>query len=136
MIRYNIIPKKNPITKEVKYYAMKDGVGAARFMTEEMYATMSEASNVPVAYIPQALEAIAQAVQMFVLNGHCVRVGHFGSFQPQIVSRGASTAADFGVGNIKRVRIRFRPSPEMRYILQKTTFEKAPVEEDLEELGE
>lgn len=56
MIRYNVIPKKNPINKQIKYYAVKDSVGAARFMTEEMYATMSEASNVPVAYIPRRLK--------------------------------------------------------------------------------
>lgn len=136
MIRYYVVPKKNPINKVVKYYAVKETIGAARFMTDKMYKTMSEASNVPVAYIPQALEAIAQAVQMFVLNGHCVRVGHLGSFQPIIVSRGSNTEADFSTANIQRVRIRFRPSAEMRAVLMNTTYQRAVLEEDLEEVGE
>lgn len=136
MIKYYIRPKKNPINKEVKYYAVKDGTGAARFSTEAMYQTMSETSNVPLAYIPQALEAIAQAVQMFVLNGHCVTVGSLGSFQPIIQSRGALSADEFSVSHIKGVKIAFRPSVMMREILRTTTFQRATLEEDLEEVGE
>lgn len=131
MIKYNIIPRKNPITKEVKYYATKDGTGAARFMTDQMYKTMSETSNVPIAYIPQALEAIAQAVQMFVLNGHCVTVGSLGSFQPVIKSSGALSADEFSTAHIKGVSIKFRPSPVLREVLRTTTFQRAALEEDL-----
>ena len=133
MIKYYVIPRKNPINTEVKYYAMKDGAGAARFMTEQMYKTMSETSNVPVTYIPQALEAIAQAVQMFVLNGHCVTVGDLGSFQPVIKSSGALSADEFSASHIKGVNIKFRPSPVLREILRTTTFQRATLEDDLEE---
>lgn len=133
MIKYYVIPRKNPINKEVKYYAMKDGAGAARFTTDQMYKTMSETSNVPIAYIPQALEAIAQAVQMFVLNGHCVTVGDLGSFQPIIKSSGALSADEFSTAHIKGVAIKFRPSPVMREILRTTTFQRATLEEDLDE---
>lgn len=133
MIKYNIIPRKNPINKEVKYYAVKDGAGAARFMTDDMYKTMSETSNVPIAYIPQALEAIAQAVQMFVLNGHCVTVGDLGSFQPVIKSSGALSEDEFSVSHIKGVKIKFRPSWVLREILRTTTFQRVSLHDLKEE---
>lgn len=114
MIKYYVIPRKNPINKKVKYYAMKDGAGAARFTTDQMYKTMSETSNVPIAYIPQALEAIAQAVQMFVLNGHCVTVGDLGSFQPVIKSSGALSADEFSASHIKSYKMAFVASPQLK----------------------
>lgn len=136
MIRYKIVPKKNPVNKVVKYFAVKDGAGAARFMTDQMYKTMSETSNVPLAYIPQALQAIAQSIQMFVLNGHSVSVGELGSFRAILKSKGAPTMEDFNPSYITGVKIAFKVSSPMREILRTTTYQKAALEEDLEELGE
>jgi len=133
MIRYIVTAKKNPVNPgEVKYYAAKAPNMAARFPTQAIYQSMAMDSNIPQAFIPQALNAIARAIMMFALNGHSVRVGEFGSFRPIIKSRGANTAEGFSRGNIKGVKIAFTPSSSLRNILQTASFELAKPEEEEE----
>lgn len=105
-IKYNVVPKKNPIDKSVKYYALKAPV--PRIMTEQLIDYMATNSKVPRAHVPAALNAILKSVQQLTLNGHAVKVPGLGTFRPIIKSEGADSAEAFTAKHIKSVMVRFR----------------------------
>lgn len=106
-IKYNVVPKKDPVFKTKKYYALK--APAPRILTEQLMDYMAANSKVPRAHVPAALNAILKSIQQLVLNGHSVKVPGLGTFRPVIKSKGAESAEAFNPAkNITGVMVRFR----------------------------
>lgn len=107
-IKYNVIPRKDPLTKEIKYYASK--VSAPRILTEELFSYMAQNSQIPRAQVPIALNAILKSIQTLCLNGHSIQIPQLGSFRAIIKGKGYENKQDFTAKDIKSVYIRFRPA--------------------------
>lgn len=85
----------------------------------------SKNSYVPKAYMEAALVAIIEAMENHLLNGHSIELPEFGIFSISCESTVAKTPAEAGVGQLKGLKINFRPSTTL-----KTKLENVDVELD------
>ena len=85
----------------------------------------SKNSYVPRAYMEAALVAIIEAMENHLLNGHSIELPEFGIFSISCESTVAKTPAEAGVGQLKGLKINFRPSTTL-----KTKLENVEVELD------
>ena len=125
-IRYILKSKKNPITKEYNYHAVKMGIGANTIDTNTMFAAMAEYAHIPPAQIPAAFSAIVKAIEAFCLNGHSVTIPDLGTFRVTLHSSGTATEDEFSTQNIKGFKMRFLPNSKLNYELRANTqFERS-----------
>ena len=85
----------------------------------------SKNSYVPKAYMEAAMVAIIEAMENHLLNGHSIELPEFGIFSISCESTVAKTPAEAGVGQLKGLKINFRPSTTL-----KTKLENVDVELD------
>lgn len=120
-IRYELIQRKNPLTKEVIYSPSKISAFAPTIPTDALYAAMAENAHIPVAQIPAVFTAIVKSIQSFCLNGHSVSFPDFGTFRATLHSAGVEEVEDFTADDIKGLRLRFLPSAKLNYELRANT---------------
>lgn len=120
-IRYVIKQKKNPLTKEMNYSAVKFNIGANTIDTDTMFAAMAEYAHIPPAQIPAAFSAIVKAIEAFCLNGHSVTIPDLGTFRVTLSSSGTSTAEEFSSEQIRGFKMRFLPNSKLNYELRANT---------------
>ena len=116
MIKYLLISRKNPITKEYGYHASAIPVTPVKL--EEIAENISATCTVNSADVKAVLDALQTQVIRCLRNGQSVRLGDLGSFHARISSKAAATEEEFeGEKNIRAVLVRFTPSSKMRYEL-------------------
>ena len=117
MVKYNVIPKKNPINKEVKYYAQMAPVNPVKLA--ELAESISAQCTVTVHDVKAVLSALQEHIAQHLRNGNSVRLGDLGSFRPVLKSSGALSADEFSTSHIKGLKVSFVMSSPMRYLLSK-----------------
>ncbi len=132
MLKYNVIPRKNPQTKEVKYYGQLEAATPVKLAA--LTDVISKQSTVTVHDVKAVLSALEEHLVNYLYNGNSVRLGDLGSFHLTMKSVGAPTKGMFTSALIKRVCVRFTPSSNIRYLMDKTNpniqFQK--IEEEVE----
>ncbi|MEQ8687556.1 MAG: HU family DNA-binding protein [Imperialibacter sp.] len=97
---------------QIKYYA---GIKREREVTlREMVKEISSRSTVTTADAMAVIENFLELVPKFLRNGRSVNLGQLGSFRVNISSKGYDTPDEVGNYSIKRNKISFLPSAEMR----------------------
>ena len=115
MIKYLLISRKNPITKEYAYHASAIPVTPVKL--EEIAENISATCTVTSADVKAVLDALQAQVIKCLRNGQSVRLGDLGSFHARIASAGAVSEEDFSTDHIRGIRVRFTPSSKMRWEL-------------------
>ena len=118
MIKYLLICRKNPITKEFAYHASAIPVTPVKL--DEIADSISATCTVNSADVKAVLDALQSQVIKALRNGQSVRLGDLGSFHARIQSKSAATEEEFkeDLGNhLKGVLVRFTPSSKMRWAL-------------------
>lgn len=116
MFKYRIVPKKNPLTKEIQFYAT--GVPVTPVHLDEVAEEISKSCTVNRADIKAVVSALDDALIRYMLNGQSVRLGDLGSFHPRISSKGAASEDDFQSNMIKGILIRYTPSVKLHHELR------------------
>lgn len=82
LLKFKVVPKKNPQTGDFKYYGQKDTYTTIddRKLLERIAANTA----VPAGVIRAASDAIFDTIMNFVLNGHSVQFGDFMNLRPAI----------------------------------------------------
>ena len=82
VLKFKVVPKKNPRTGDFKYYGQKDTYTTIddRKLLERIAANTA----VPAGVIRAASDAIFDTIMNFVLNGHSVQFGDFMNLRPAI----------------------------------------------------
>ena len=99
------IPRKDPQTKEVKYYLTKD-----RYTTigdEELCQRISDNTGIPRAVVKAAEQAIIDQLRNFAANGHTVKFGDLISMRLRILSQGVNTEQEISKKQLKRLKINY-----------------------------
>lgn len=137
MIKYNIIPRKNPINKEVKYYAQMAPVTPVNL--NSIAEAIASNCTVTLHDCKAVLSALQEQIALNLRQGNSVRLGDLGSFHSVIKSSGALSADEFSTSHIKGLKVCFCMSSPMRYMLSKqnpsVTFQVMRPEEDEEDEG-
>ena len=115
MIKYLLISRKNPITKEYAYHASAIPVTPVKL--EEIAENISATCTVNSADVKAVLDALQAQVINCLRNGQSVRLGDLGSFHARLASAGAPTEEEFSMEHVRGIRVRFTPSSKMRWEL-------------------
>ena len=100
---------------------------ADRYSTIEYSAIVAyaaKAAAVPDSSIEMAMEAIFDAMNYFVLNGHSVQIPNLGTFSIGVRAKSALTEQAFQdnfAQNLRNVKINFLPDPELKQMLASTS---------------
>ena len=113
MLKYNVVARKNPQTKELLYYAQLVPVTAVGLSA--LAAAISNECTVTIHDIKAVLSALEEKVISYLQSGMSVRLGDLGSFHPTVNSRGAATPEEFSSTNLRGVKVVFSKSSSMRY---------------------
>lgn len=139
MIKYYIVSRKNPQNKSEKFYAQQ--ATALPVSLDTIASNIAARNTLTRADILAVLASLQEEIISHLQQGHSVRLGDIGSFRASLSSTGALEKNSFSTKNIKRVKVRFCPSPQIRYALQPShpdvSFERvpAPADEVIEEGG-
>lgn len=85
-INCRVIPRKDPFSKQVKYYLTKASYSMIR--DDELCRRISDNTGIPRAVVKAAEQAIIDQLRNFAANGHTVKFGDLISFRLRILSWG------------------------------------------------
>lgn len=112
MINYKVVPRKNPQTKAVKYYAQS--MRTTAMTQDQIAANISRESTVHIADVKAVLVCLEEQIILALQNGNSVKFGDLGSFRASLRSTGADAVKKFDSDHINKVLVRFRASTSMR----------------------
>ena len=99
---------------------------ASRYSTIEydaIVAYAAKAAAVPESSIEMAMEALFDAMNYFVLNGHSVQIPNLGTFSIGIRAKSTESEAEFTADfskNLRGINIRFLPDPDLKAMIANT----------------
>lgn len=92
LLKFKVVPKKNPQTGDFLYYGQKDTYTTIddRKLLERIAANTA----VPAGVVRAAVDAIFDTIMNFVLNGHSVQFGDFMNLRPALKCRMITSVGD------------------------------------------
>lgn len=131
-LKYIVAQIKDPVTKEVKWYARK--ISYAKITSRELLNRLQDNSGMKGAVLSAACIAITNSIANFVCNGHSVQIGSLMSLRPTLKSKGAESAERFNASFIEGCRVRARWGADVAFLQNKKNYNfvrvDAPVDED------
>ena len=116
MIKYFLISRKNPITKEYAYHA--NAIGVTPIKLDELAEDISGSCTVTKHDVKAVISVLEEKIIKALRNGQSVRLGDLGSFHARISSKAAATTDAFEQSeHIRGLLVRFTPSSKMRHEL-------------------
>lgn len=119
-LKYKVAPIKDPITKEVKFYARK--ISYEKITGKELLARLQDNSGMKGAVLSAACIAITNCIANFVCNGHSVQIGNLMSLRPTLTSTGADTLDKFSAAYIDGCRVRARWGSDIAYLQDRKNY--------------
>ncbi len=122
MARYKLTKKRNRIN------AKKDGLWYAepakgqKMSALELCRMVTKDTTLTAAELALALDLLAERLPMLLARGMVLRVGRLGSLLADYGSEGVARPEDFHPRMMRRPRIVFRPSAELRKALEQAMF--------------
>lgn len=111
-IYYSLVAKKNPINKEIKFYA-KTLLGTP-VTQEELLDLAAKNSQIHRSTLEAVFYAWLRAIANYFMRGHNIQLYPLGSFFSTIRSKGAPALDSFSANYIRGLHINFVPSPELK----------------------
>lgn len=114
--------------KKVAFLNTEKLVGSAdRYSTidyKSIVAYAAKAAAVPESSIDMAMEALFDAMNYFVLNGHSVQIPNLGTFSLSVRAKTAANESEFSADfrqNLRGVKINFLPDSDLKAMLANTS---------------
>lgn len=117
--------RKNPQDKAAaaKYYAQV--VLAPELTQRQIIEQIADRCTVTGSDVKAVLDAIMTIVKRSLANGSPIRLGDLGSFRPSVSGIGIATADKCGANTVKKARVIYVPSVEIKEAVSLYTFSKA-----------
>lgn len=112
MINYQVVKKKNPTTKAIKYYAQAKS--SSPMTLAQIAENISRECTVHLADIKAVLVALEEQIISALLNGNTVRLGDLGSFRITLNGKGSDTVENYSTDLIRSIKVRFLSSTTIR----------------------
>jgi len=81
---------------------------------DQLVSYASQSSHIPESTLLACTLAVREAISYFVLNGHHVNLGKFGTFGIHTQQKAVTDAEEVKAGLVKRLTIGFTPSVEIK----------------------
>ena len=117
--------RKNPQDKAAaaKYYPT---VVLSQEMTQkQIVEQIADRCTLTGSDIKAVLDALMTVIKRSLANGSPVRLGDLGSFRPSVSGRGIEDASKFGANTVKKARVIYVPSAEIKEAVKLYSFAKA-----------
>lgn len=111
-INCRVIPRKNPLSAEIKYYLTKDSYSTIR--DEELCQRISDNTGIPRAVVKAAEQAIIDQLRNFAANGHTVKFGDLISMRLRILSWGQAAENQVSKKQLKRLKMNYVFGPMLK----------------------
>lgn len=112
MMNYRVVGRKNPMTKNVKFYPTLTPV--LPMTADKVIARIEKKCTLASADIKAVVDALETELIECLQLGMSIRLGDLGSFRPSLRSSGSLSKEDVTAANIKSVHIVFTPSAKLR----------------------
>ena len=119
----NISYKKRRIAYDDSEKLVGQAVRYSTIPYASVISYAAQAANVSEASIVLSMEALFDAMDYFVLNGHMVKSPNLGTFYLSVRMKSAATKEEFIANfykNFRNLTIRFLPAPELKAKIAKT----------------
>jgi nucleoid DNA-binding protein len=120
VIRYKVVPKKNPIDNSVQFYAQPELY--SQISREDIVEAAQRNTSIPRAYLDMAYDSLINEVENFVMNGHSVQIPNLGTISCRIRGAGAASRDKYTTDLISKVGFTFLPDPYIKKLLKKVQF--------------
>ena len=117
MLKYKVVPVKNPVDGTVLYYGRL--VPVVPITLHQLAENISRQCTVTIHDVKAVLSALEEQIYNYLRNGNSVRLGDVGSFRATLRTTSVADPADFTPSAIEGLRVRFRPSNQLRYELSR-----------------
>ena len=123
-MKYRLILKANPVdrTAPKRYYA--NAVTEESISLQLFAGQIAGRSSLTRGDIENVLENFLDELPLFLMMGHSIKLGTFGTLRLTLSSEGALTEDEFTVEMIRGVHVVFTPSPEFKRALLSIKYEK------------
>lgn len=111
MLKYKVVSKKNPLTKDVAYYAQK--IDTTRVSFDELCDRVAHSTTATRADSKAVVDEFCHQAIQLLLDGRSVSLGDLGSFHTTLKNKrnGADSPKNFDTSMIENVMVRWvRPS--------------------------
>ena len=128
--------RKNPQDKAAaaKYYPT---VVLSQEMTQkQIVEQIADRCTLTGSDIKAVLDALMTVIKRSLANGSTVRLGDLGSFRPSVSGRGIEDASKFGANTVKKARVIYVPSAEIKEAGKLYSFSKSGVSTASEDGGD
>lgn len=117
--------RKNPQDKAAaaKYYAQV--VLAPEMTQKQIVEQIADRCTLTGSDIKAVLDALMVVIKRNLANGSPVRLGDLGSFRPSVSGVGIATADKCGANSVKKARVIYVPSTEIKEAVSMYAFSKA-----------
>lgn len=116
MLKYYIVNRRNPLNKSEKFYAQLSAQAPVKLT--ELTDRIVQRCTLTKPDVQAAIAAFEEEVIAALLQGRSVKFGTLGCFRPSLSSTGSMDEKGFTSKNIKRVKVVFTPSPNIRMSLK------------------
>lgn len=107
--------------RRIAYNDTEKLVGRAKRYSTIPYSDVisyaAQAASVPESSIEISMEALFDAMNYFVMNGHSVQIPHLGTFYLKVCVKSTATKEEFVANfskNLRRISLCFLPAPELK----------------------
>lgn len=117
--------RKNPQDKTAtaKYYPQV--VLAPEMTQRQIVEEIADRCTLTGSDIKAVLDALMTVIKRNLANGSPVRLGDLGSFRPSVSGHGIATADKCGASSVKKARVIYVPSAEIKEAVSLYAFSKA-----------
>jgi predicted histone-like DNA-binding protein len=119
---FNKIRKGNPSNPSApkRWYPILKSV---KLVKEKVLATMlAEETTLNPKEAEMAVSQLLKIVTALLLEGHTIQLGSLGSFRATLSAESSATEKEVTANKIKKVKVRFTESEELKSAMKKATF--------------
>lgn len=114
MARYKLTKKSNPLNPAKDGHWHAEPSPAPRMTSRELCRLLTQDTTLSAAELGMGLEMLSDRLPRLLAQGYSVQIGRLGSLRIEFGSEGVAEPEDFDYRLIRRPRIVFRPSAELR----------------------
>ena len=127
-VKFSIVAHKNRETGEVKAYA---NIVTQPLSFEDLAEQAASETTVTKTDCVAVIRIVLDIAKREILKGNTIALGDLGTIFTTLRSDGSDSVEKFGPAFIKGMRVRFRPSTELKKELRKANYEKTATKKAL-----
>ena len=123
-IQFKMVPKKNNLVSPpvIKYYPC--AVSKGEIDLNDLAKIIAGRSTISKSDCYGVIMALSEIIGQSLLNGQIVKIASLGTFSLSLTGTPADSPEPLGKGNIKKAKVNYKPSKELKEYANKAEFKR------------